>query len=88
MQRPLMKLIKLVILPLAVSRCASIERPETDLCVVNAPAMNKKCFSMKEPKRVAKYIPLKGLEDLNKNTCIEPEGFGNLKAYLLQLRAQ
>lgn len=77
--------------------CASIEHPDTNLCVINTPLSQMKCYNLKrdyepsgsiKPNAVPQVIPLKGMEDLNKFICTDPDGFANLKAYIKALREE
>lgn len=68
-----------------------VPRPNTDLCVVNAPAGHQKCYNMNRdydsngqllPNAVPSFKPAVVVEHLNKNICIDPDGWANLKAYI------
>jgi hypothetical protein len=89
-------LIVLLITSSVVVSCANVERPDTDLCVVNAPAGHQKCYNLKrdynnDGKRrkdaAPKFKPAKSIDDLNKSICTDADGFANLKAFVNELRA-
>ena len=74
----------------------NLERPDSDICVVNALAMNKKCYNLKADflydgrrKVTAKaiYHPVDGIMGLDKNVCMDPLSFERLKAAWLLMRA-
>lgn len=77
-----------------LSGCAGIPRPNTDLCIVNAPAHEMRCYNMEkdydnkgnrkldaEPQ--TKFID--GLGNLDKHLCLDPDSTANLKAYLRKI---
>lgn len=80
--------------------CAGIPRPNTDLCIVNAPNKNRKCHNMATdyddkgnliPGKPAIYRANERIEDLNKFLCVDSptgtvDGQTELKAYLAKLR--
>lgn len=99
-----MKLKKLLMGLLTVSSlvgCASIRPPKTDLCLVNAPNQNRKCYSMEKdydengrlkPGAVAVYRKNTQISDLNKFLVVDsptgPEdGIAELKAWIQKLRS-
>ena len=76
--------------------CVTVQRPDTDLCVVNAGAGHLKCYNMKKdfddqgnrkPDAAATFKPAKTVDDLNKFVCTDLQGFENLKIYLNELKA-
>lgn len=78
-----------------LTSCATVPRPDTDLCVVNAEGPYQMCFNMKsdyksdgklKPDAKPKYKPALTVMDLNKNICTDPDGFANLRAYITKLR--
>lgn len=79
----------------AIMGCSTIERPNTDVCLVNAPGATRKCYNLStdynddgtlKPNAHAVYKPTVNISDINKNTCIDPDGLANLKAYIQKLR--
>lgn len=79
-----------------LSGCAEIKRPDTDLCIANAPKKVLKCFNMKRDytdggqlKKDAKptYRKFELTTDVNKYFMTDSEkGLPNLKAYIQDLR--
>lgn len=76
---------------------SSVERPDTDLCVINAPLNQMKCYNLKrdydsngviKPEATGKLYPVEGVEDVNKFICTSPEDFANLKSYIKALREE
>lgn len=74
--------------------CASIERPNTNLCIVNAQSNQLRCYNMKNDytdKGVLKldaephFKVISGVEDLHKHLCLDPDSTANLKAYLQKI---
>lgn len=72
-----------------------IERPDTELCIVNAPGLVEKCYNLKEDyddtghlklDATPLYRELHSVQDLNKHLCVDPEGTVNLKAFIKELR--
>jgi hypothetical protein len=66
-------------LALASAGCG-IERPNSEVCIVNAPAKNRKCYNLKtdynddgtlKAGAVAKYHPNGTVEDLNKAMVVD-----------------
>jgi hypothetical protein len=87
--------VRLIIFSLALCGCVGIQRPDTDLCINNAPAKHKKCYNMLrdyddngklKPGAKAFFKPLNSINDVNKDLDIDPKGLGNLKAYINQLK--
>lgn len=90
-------LIPLLAVCSAIFGCSQIPRPDTTLCVVNAPAQQMKCYNLKtdynddgslKPDAKPKYWPVVSIEDVNKHICTDPDSFGNLKAYIKLLREE
>lgn len=87
---------------LVLTSCASIKRPNVDLCIVNAPNKVRKCYNMErdydENGRLirgakAVYRKNESVEDLNKGLFVDsdtgPEdGLARLKAYIKELREE
>lgn len=72
-----------------------VERPDTNLYVVNAPFEQAKGYNLKrdydsegnlKPGAKAIVIKVNSHYDLNKFVCTDPTGFANLKAYLQKMR--
>lgn len=86
----------LTVFSIGFSGCAHIKRPDTDLCIANAPKKVRKCYNMARDytddgrlKKDAKpfYKPLNSIDDINKNLTVDSEkSLPNLKAYLQDLR--
>ena len=75
---------------LFVSGCG-VPRPDTDLCVLNAQGQYAYCFNLKEDydssgrlkkKATPEIRPIISLHDLDKHVFTDAQGFGNLKAYV------
>ena len=84
----------LAIFSIIFSGCG-IPRPDSDLCVVNAPAKHQKCFNLKTdysdagtllPGSVAKFKTANVVDDLNKNICTDPVSWARIKAYIVKLK--
>lgn len=102
MQKQLRKLTRPQILLLAVCSLYScaVQRPNVDLCIVNAPAANRKCYNMHDDYNndgtlkagaVAKYRDNKDVSDLSKALVIDSptgyeDGLAAIKTYIKQLR--
>jgi hypothetical protein len=80
-----------------LSGCGSVERPDTDMCVVNVPGEYLYCYNLKrdytdegvrKKEALPTYRPLKVLNDVNKYTCTDPQGMGNLKVYIKELKKE
>lgn len=83
-----------------LSGCSTIKKPNTDLCIVNAPAKHRKCYNLKtdyddngklKPGAAPVYRSNVTVDDLNKATLIDsPTGFedglADLKSYIKKLR--
>jgi hypothetical protein len=89
--------VRLMVFSLLLIGCASVPRPNTDICIVNAPAKHRKCYNLLKdyddegnlkPGAAASYKPASKIEDLNKNATTDPKGLANLKAYLRKLREE
>lgn len=79
---------------LILSAC-SVPRPNTDICIANAPANHLICYNLKKdydndgnrnPNAKPSYKPLTTVEDINKFACTDPDGLAELKIYLQDLR--
>lgn len=89
-----MKLLKILLMGFSVG-CATVERPDTNLCVINEPLEQLECYNLRtdysdEGKITTDAKPLiigiTGLESVNKYICTDPAGFSELKAYITKLR--
>jgi len=86
----------------AVLGCGTVERPNAEICVVNAPALHRKCYNLardfdgngnryKDAKPI--YRPNPDISSLNKATLIDSEtgfadGIGEVLRYIKELRAE
>ena len=98
---------RLILLPILLSAacsllagCGGVALPNTDVCIVNGPNLNRKCYNMATDynddgslKATAKpvYRTNKAVTDLSKALVIDsPTGFedglANLKTYITELR--
>lgn len=78
-----------------ISSCA-VERPNTNICVINSlGSPHKNCANLHDdydndgnlkPGFKPKVIPISSLSDLDKNTCTDSLGIENLKVYIRELR--
>lgn len=75
----------------------SVPRPDTDICIANAPEKHLKCYNLKkdydnngerDPNAKPTYKPFAQIEDVNKFALTDPDGLANLKIYLQDLRAR
>lgn len=86
---------------LMASSCSRIQRPDTDLYVVNVPDLKVRGYNLKrdyddsgnrKPDAVAFEVKFKDeaemLVYLNKATCTNPQGLAHLKAYIEELRKE
>lgn len=82
---------------LFLSGCAALGRPDTDLCIVNAPMSQLRCYNLKTDyseegtllhHAIGRTVPVNNISDLNKYTCTNPDGLANLKEYVKALRDQ
>lgn len=80
---------------IVLASCASIERPNAELCIVNAPALHLKCYNLSEDyhssgklknNATAKYLPAKTVEDLNKGVWMSNNDWAQVKGWIRQLR--
>lgn len=89
------QLIPLWIICSIFSGCG-IPRPDSDLCVVNAPGQYQICYNLKrdydskgrrKPDAKPFFKPAHTIEDLNKNISMDPDSFARLKAYVNKLKS-
>jgi hypothetical protein len=99
MQKTLIKLVTMLLM--GFSGCA-VQRPNADVCIVNAPAGNRKCYNLSRdyddngmliPGHAATYRVNTTVKDLNKAAIIDsPTGFTDglaaLKAYIAEMRKE
>lgn len=88
-------LIPLLISCNLLSSCAP-QRPDSEICVVNAPAMHMKCYNLKDdyddegnlkPDASPLYRPTVRVEDLNKYIVMDSEkSFENFKTWINELK--
>ena len=73
-----------------------VERPDADLCFINATLKHKKCYNLKadynqdgsrKPSAKARFYPLPDVSAIDSNVCADPKSFEALKAYFNLLRA-
>ncbi len=80
---------------LLLAACAGVPRPDTDLCIINAPAKHLKCYNMARdydesgqllPSAKPTFRPASVIKDVNKYMAIDTKGLANLKTYINTLR--
>lgn len=79
-----------------------LSQPDTNICIVNAPNKNRKCYNLKndydsaghlKANAVPQYRANATIDDLNKAFIIDPivpannQGLANLKAWIADLMA-
>lgn len=88
-------MIRSIIFSLFFVGCMGVQRPDTNIYVVNAPAKHLKGYNMRSdydangvllPNAVPIILPISTIDDVNKYNCTDPDGFANLKIYIEQLR--
>lgn len=96
-----MRVLTALSISFSLVSCAGVERPDTDVCVANVPALHERCYNLKKdyddqgnrrpdakPKTIVYKDEAAMLAGLNKKTCVDPDGLANLKAYIDELRRQ
>lgn len=91
--------IRWMLLPIMLwilSSCSTLPpRPNSYICVVNARGAHAKCFHMQRDydevgnlleSAVPFYMDITKIEDIDKFIIFDAESFGNLKAYVNQLK--
>ena len=82
-------------LSLLMTGCLERERPDTNVFVVNVPAMHLKGYNLKrdynengdlKPGAKAMIIPISSLQDLNKKVVTDANGYANLMSSYRTLR--
>lgn len=85
----------LTVFSLLISGCASIERPDANLCVVNAPAQHLKCYNLKTDYdqngqilkgAEAKFFRAETVDDLNKGVWMSNADWSKVKVWISRLR--
>lgn len=83
----------MLLITFSLAGCAS--RPDATVCIVNAPAKNRKCYNLKDDytdtgqlkaNAKPKYLPANSVDDLNKNATVDPDGLAEIKAWLGDMR--
>ena len=79
----------------SISGCGGVERPDTNVCVLNVELMHLKCYNLKrdynddgnlKPGAKPTINSISGLSSLNTFVMTDPDGWANLKAYIRKLR--
>lgn len=90
-----MTLLMTLLTALNLSGCGGVERPDTNVCVVNYELMHLKCYNLKndynddgnlKPGSKPHFKAITGLTSLNSYVVTDPDGWANLKAYIRKLR--
>lgn len=101
MQRLKKNLIKALILPwmnFSLISCSSgIQRPDAELCVINAVNHEMRCYSLRTgftdagTRRIdvePRVVEILGIEDVHRMTCTNPDGLAEIKRYISELKEQ
>lgn len=92
-----MRLLATLLIICSLYSCARIPKPNTDLCVINAPGQHLSCWNLKtdyndngqiKPGVKPKIKVANSLNDVNKFIVTDPDGFAELKAYIKLLREE
>lgn len=90
-----MRLLIALLISFSFIACSTVKRPDTDLCIVNAPVEHMKCYNLlrdyndageRDPLAKPSYREAKSVSDLNKYTCTDVPGLAHLKIYIQELR--
>lgn len=94
------KMLWIALSAFMVSGCASVDRPDSPMCILNTGALRETCANLKKDyddngnfKKDAKLVitQYKSAEEmllaLNKRVATTPEGWANIKTYIRELRA-
>lgn len=82
-------------LAFSLSGCATIAKPDANLCVVNAPAKHLKCYNLStdytddgniKASAKAKYFRAQSVEDLNKGVWMSNSDWAEVKKWIRELR--
>jgi hypothetical protein len=75
--------------------CAGVQRPDANICGINAVSSNLRCYNIKndysndgtlDPKAKPVIIPLSGLNDLNAGLYFSPLDLEKLKVWIGDMR--
>jgi hypothetical protein len=78
-----------------LTSCATIVRPDANLCIVNAPAEHLKCYNLKhdynkdgtiKKSAKAKFFTAQKVEDLNKGVWMSNNDWAKVKGWIRELR--
>jgi hypothetical protein len=90
-----MKKLTTFFLAFSLSGCATIAKPDANLCVVNAPAEHLKCYNLNtdytddgnlKKTSKAKYFQAKSVYDLNKGVWMSNSDWAEVKKWIRELR--
>lgn len=90
-------ILPLTLLCLVFNGCALIQRPDSNICVMNAPAQHMKCYNLKrdynddgtlKPTAKPTFRQFRIIDDGNKYISMDPDSFAQLKAYIKLLREE
>jgi hypothetical protein len=88
-------MIRYLAFSLLISGCATIAKPDANLCVVNAPAEHLKCYNLKtdytddgnvKASAKAKYFKAEVVNDLNKGVWMSNSDWAEVKKWIRELR--
>lgn len=96
----MIRLIPLLMALELLSGCVSVQRPDTNVCVLNVPALHEVCYNLlRDYDDNGKLLPgakpeIRQYNDgpsmlmaVNRAIKTDPDGWANLKAYIRELRA-
>ena len=87
--------MRLMILCLVFSACATISKPNANLCVVNAPAKHLKCYNLSVDyddngniykSAQPKFFRAETVEDLNKGIWMSNHDWTEVKLWIQKIR--
>lgn len=90
-----MKKLMMFFLASSLSGCATIAKPNANLCVVNAPAQHLKCYNLStdytddgnvRASAKPKYFRAQSVEDLNKGVWMSNGDWAEVKKWIRELR--
>jgi hypothetical protein len=90
-----MKALTTLFLAFSLSGCATIAKPDANLCVVNAPARHLKCYNLAadynddgniKASAKAKFFRAETVEDLNKGVWMSNNDWAKVKGWIRELR--